>query len=135
MGASSQTAATTRALYDAELIASSGAWAKEARLSASKRAQSQGLPQRRDEYWKYTRPDVFVASSVAIEAQIRPEIGLFTDQAKTEIAFENGILAVEISARGWQSARSRVSRMRPTLDLHWVAGCLRQARAGGAKPG
>ncbi len=69
-------------MNDAELISSSGAWAKEARQSASERAQSQGLPQRRDEYWKYTRPDVFVAGSVELEAQISPEIGLFTESSQ-----------------------------------------------------
>ena len=133
MGASSQTAATTRALYDAELIASSGAWAKEARLSASKRAQSQGLPQRRDEYWKYTRPDVFVASSVEIEAQIRPEIGLFMDQAKTEIAFENAILASNSLP---EAANCSIESLADAakLDLHWVRDIYGKLELAGQNP-
>ncbi len=66
MGMPSPNAVTTRAMKDAEIISRSGAWAKEARQSASERAQSQGLPKRRDEYWKYTRPAVFVAGSVVV---------------------------------------------------------------------
>ncbi|MBT4244206.1 MAG: Fe-S cluster assembly protein SufD, partial [Planktomarina temperata] len=50
MAASSQKTLPTRALRDADLIDGSGAWAKEARLTASDRAQAAGLPQRRDEY-------------------------------------------------------------------------------------
>ena len=60
MAASSQNTSSRRALRDAQLIDSSGAWAKEARTAASDRAQAAGLPQRRDEYWKYTRPDARV---------------------------------------------------------------------------
>ena len=133
MGASSRTAATTRALYDAELIASSGAWAKEARLSASKRAQSQGLPQRRDEYWKYTRPDVFVAGSVAVEAQIRPEIDLFTDHAKTEIAFENAILVPDSLP---EAANCSIESLADAakLDLHWVRDIYGKLELAGQNP-
>ena len=66
MVASSPKLISDRALHDAELISNSGAWAKSTRQSASARAQEQGLPQRRDEYWKYTRPDLFVQKNVAL---------------------------------------------------------------------
>ena len=77
MAASSQQTLPTRALRDADLIDGSGAWAKEARLTASDRAQAAGLPQRRDEYWKYTRPDAFVQADVTLQASLRSSLGLF----------------------------------------------------------
>ena len=133
MGVSVPTAATTRALHDAELIACSGAWAKEARQSASERAKSQGLPQRRDEYWKYTRPDVFVAGSVAVEAQIRPEIDLFTDHTKTEIAFENAILGPDSLP---ESANCSIESLAEAakLDLHWVRDIYGKLESAGQNP-
>jgi hypothetical protein len=74
MAAPSQQKRTTRALRDAPLIDSSGAWAKEARMMASDRAQASGLPQRRDEYWKYTRPDAFVQADVTLHASQRSSL-------------------------------------------------------------
>jgi Fe-S cluster assembly protein SufD len=71
MAASSQNTSSSRALRDVQLIDSSGAWAKEARTAASDRAQAAGLPQRRDEYWKYTRPDAFVQADVTLQASLR----------------------------------------------------------------
>jgi len=37
-----------------------GGWTDTARKDALARVQTMGLPQRRDEYWKYTRPDMLV---------------------------------------------------------------------------
>ena len=34
-----------------------GGWAQAAREDALARVQAMGLPNARDEYWKYTRPD------------------------------------------------------------------------------
>ena len=133
MGVSVPTAATTRALHDAELIACSGAWAKEARQSASERAKSQGLPQRRDEYWKYTRPDVFVAGSVAVEAQIRPEIDLFTDHTKTEIAFENAILGPDSLPEAANCSIESLAEA-AKLDLHWVRDIYGKLESAGQNP-
>ena len=133
MGVSVPTAATTRALHDAELIACSGAWAKEARQSASERAESQGLPQRRDEYWKYTRPDVFVAGSVAVEAQIRPEIDLFTDHTKTEIAFENAILGPDSLPEAANCSIESLAEA-AKLDLHWVRDIYGKLESAGQNP-
>ncbi|MDG2404697.1 MAG: Fe-S cluster assembly protein SufD, partial [Paracoccaceae bacterium] len=37
-------------------------WSDAARQAALTRVRSQGLPTRRDEYWKYTHPDGFVVA-------------------------------------------------------------------------
>jgi len=41
----------------ASLSMPEGTWAASARNDALARLRSMGLPQRRDEYWKYTRQD------------------------------------------------------------------------------
>ena len=41
----------------ASLSMPQGGWAQTAREDALARVRSMGLPQRRDEYWKFTRPD------------------------------------------------------------------------------
>jgi Fe-S cluster assembly protein SufD len=74
MAAFSQNTSSNRAVRDAQLIESSGAWAKEARMAASERAQAAGLPQRRDEYWKYTRPDAFVQADVPLKASLHKSL-------------------------------------------------------------
>ena len=43
-------------------------------MMASDRAQASGLPQRRDEYWKYTRPDAFVQADVTLHASQRSSL-------------------------------------------------------------
>ena len=50
------------------LLATSGQWFKNARLAAAERVESQGLPQRRDEYWGYTQPDAFLQKKIDKES-------------------------------------------------------------------
>ena len=100
MAASSQQTLPTRALRDADLIDGSGAWAKEARLTASDRAQAAGLPQRRDEYWKYTRPDAFVQADVTLQASLRSSLGLFDQRNTISVTFEDGKIQADDA---WQS--------------------------------
>ena len=90
MAASSQNTSSSRALRDAQLIDSSGAWAKEARIAASDRAQAAGLPQRRDEYWKYTRPDAFVQADVTLQASLRRSLEIFDQRTTVLVTFEDG---------------------------------------------
>ena len=68
---------TKRVVHNDRLVENSGAWAKEARQAASVRVLNQGLPERRDEYWKYTRPDTFVQNMVTLETQSTPNIDIF----------------------------------------------------------
>ena len=133
MVASSPKVISDRALHDAELISNSGAWAKNARQLASERAQEQGLPQRRDEYWKYTRPDVFVQKNVALIPQACPEIGIFADQMKTEIVFENAKLATHHLPEIDNCKIESLSNA-STLDLHWVQDIYGKLELAGQKP-
>ena len=133
MAVSSQKTSSTRALTDSELTDSSGAWAREARMTASKRAQAAGLPQRRDEYWKYTRPDAFVQADVTLQASLRTSLGLFDRRTTVSVGFGDGkIQAAALPSAVHCTLESLASAS--VLDLHWardVYGCL---EAAGQKP-
>jgi Fe-S cluster assembly protein SufD len=133
MAAPSQQKRTTRALRDASLIDSSGAWAKEARMMASDRAQSSGLPQRRDEYWKYTRPDAFVQADVTLHASQRSSLGLFDQRATISVAFEDGqIQAAPLPSAAHCTLESLSAAA--DLDLHWARDIYGHLEAAGQKP-
>ena len=118
MAASSQQTLPTRALRDADLIDGSGAWAKEARLMASDRAQAAGLPQRRDEYWKYTRPDAFVQADVTLQASLRSSLGLFDQRNTISVTFEDGkIQAAALPNAAQCTLESLASTSAPTSSV------------------
>ena len=60
---------TTEARLAELSLPTGGTWASAARQDALARVKSMGLPTRRDEYWKYTRPDDLTAA-VAPEAKL-----------------------------------------------------------------
>ena len=70
----------------------------EARQAALARVRAMGLPQRRDEYWKYTRPDTLVQVK-ALTAAIfdAEETPLFDDIDRLKIYFVDGVFSPELS--------------------------------------
>ena len=64
----------------AGLTLPAGGWSDAARKDALSRVQMMGLPNRRDEYWKYTRPDT-LTQAVAVPAALfhNDEAALFDD--------------------------------------------------------
>ena len=133
MAASSQQTLPTRALRDADRIDGSGAWAKEARLTASDRAQAAGLPQRRDEYWKYTRPDAFVQADVTLQASLRSSLGLFDQRNTISVTFEDGKIQAAALPNAAQctlflrSYATRSNPMRSTFSRHTANAFVRLA--------
>ena len=69
-----------------------------ARKSAQARLQAMGLPQRRDEYWKYTRPDLLTTDDVApAELLILDEAPLFDTVDRLKIVFVDGVFDADAS--------------------------------------
>lgn len=69
-----------------------------ARKSALGRLAEMGLPQRRDEYWKYTRPDLLTTGEVAPAAMlILDEAPLFEAVDRLKIVFVDGVFAADAS--------------------------------------
>jgi Fe-S cluster assembly protein SufD len=58
-------------------------WTIPARQAALARLRSMGVPQRRDEYWKFTRPDTLIAPAAPEAALFDPqETPLFSDRER-----------------------------------------------------
>ncbi|GAA6192542.1 SufD family Fe-S cluster assembly protein [Phaeobacter sp. NW0010-22] len=71
---------------------------RAAREAAVARVRKMGLPDRRDEYWKYTRPDTLV-QPVAPEAAVfeHDEAMMFSTFDRLKIVFVDGIFDPEVS--------------------------------------
>lgn len=69
-----------------------------ARTAAQARLQAMGLPQRRDEYWKYTRPDLLTTQDVAPATRlILDEAPLFDTVERLKIVFVDGVFDAQAS--------------------------------------
>ena len=75
-----------------------GGWTAEARAAALARLQSQGLPGRRDEYWRYTRPDTLTAATAPIAVpEQHDEDGVFDHLDELKIVFVDGVFDPQAS--------------------------------------
>ncbi len=69
-----------------------------ARKSALARLEAMGLPQRRDEYWKYTRPDLLTTDDVAPAALLNlDEAPMFDTVERLKIVFVDGVFDADAS--------------------------------------
>ena len=97
MAAPDRRQALTEALLDTLELPTAGC-TEVARRAALARVRSLGLPQRRDEYWKYTRPDTFLSVDVPPAALFDNEEGLlFADFDRLKIVFVDGIFDADAS--------------------------------------
>ncbi|MEO1364967.1 MAG: Fe-S cluster assembly protein SufD, partial [Pseudomonadota bacterium] len=68
------------------------AWSRPARDAAVSRVEQMQLPERRDEYWKYTRPDTLVQPDAPHAALFHNDEGpLFDDMDRLKIVFVDGV--------------------------------------------
>jgi Fe-S cluster assembly protein SufD len=97
-------------------------WSAPARADALSRLRAMGLPQRRDEYWKFTRPDT-------LNAPIAPEAALFaTDETpvfgsfdRVKIVFVDGVFDADASD-DLALEGVRIERLAEIaeMDIHWA---------------
>ncbi|EKE43516.1 protein SufD [Oceaniovalibus guishaninsula JLT2003] len=115
----------------------SGGWTLPAREDALTRLGAMGLPQRRDEYWRFTDPAAFNAVEVA-EAepfQNDDETPLFNELKPIEITFVDGVLDPQarddLRHEGLQVAflSSAVE-----TDIHWARKVFGRLEAAGQVP-
>ena len=79
-------------------LPSGAGWAKAARESALARVVAMGLPDRRDEYWKFTRPDTLVQPVAPEAALFDPhETPIFDTLDRLRIVFVDGVFDPEAS--------------------------------------
>jgi len=98
-----------------------GAWAKQARDAALARVETTGLPQRRDEYWKFTNPTSLLPASPAQAAIFEhSEASIFEAAEALKIVFVDGVF--DASASDDLSAENvaieRLAEISQS-DIHW----------------
>lgn len=99
-----------------------GGWAEAARADALSRVQDAGLPSRRDEYWKYTRPDTLVQADVVPATMfVSDETPLFDDIDRLKIVFVDGVFDADasddLSLEGVEITRLADAE---SSDIHWA---------------
>ncbi|MEP1612625.1 MAG: Fe-S cluster assembly protein SufD [Roseobacter sp.] len=105
----------------ATLILPEGGWSDAARKDAQARVKSTGLPDRRDEYWRYTRPDTLTqASAVPAAVFNSDEEAIFAGVDCLNVVFVDGVFDVDASddlaLEGVKVERLATA----TTDLHWA---------------
>jgi len=126
----------TEARIAALTLPEGGEWATKARAEALERVRAMGLPGRRDEYWKYTRPDTLVDASAPnaalFDAQEDP---IFGEIDRLKIVFVDG--AFDADASDDLSLEGIViDRLAETAgsDIHWAKDLYGQLETAGQTP-
>ncbi|MDT8328330.1 MAG: Fe-S cluster assembly protein SufD, partial [Roseovarius sp.] len=104
-------------------IVQGGTWATAARGAALDRLRAMGLPERRDEYWKFTRPDSLVQAEAPKAALFdngdEPEV--FGGVERLKIVFVDGVFDPEASD-DLTLEGVRIERLAQAAqsDIHWA---------------
>jgi Fe-S cluster assembly protein SufD len=96
-------------------------WSVAAREDALSRLRQMGLPERRDEYWKFTRPDDLTAAQAPTAAVFEnDEAPLFDGMDRLKVVFVDGVFDADasddLSLEGISIERLATS----DSDLHWA---------------
>ncbi|MEX0318356.1 MAG: Fe-S cluster assembly protein SufD [Ruegeria sp.] len=109
---------------------------KPAREAALARVREMGLPSRRDEYWKYTRPDTLVEPQ-AIRAAVfeHDEKPMFDGQDRLRIVFVDGVFDAEASD-DLSLEGVKIDRLEDICckDIHWAKDLYGELEARGHTP-
>ena len=133
MAFSSSSDIAKKLCLDEGLSANSGQWIENARMSAAKRVEDQGLPKRRDEYWNYTKPDAFLQKKIGKDSVKNKIFDIFSSDLSTIINYKDGVLKEKIlpvipgcSIESLQDAAK--------LDAHWAGAVFGVLEAAGQIP-
>ncbi len=106
-------------------------WATEIRRDAYSRLTTVGLPQRRDEYWRFTNPADLLAPE-ATPAEIALDAPGFDDVDALRVVFTDGEFdadaSSDLSAEGLEIERLATA---VTKDIHWIKGLFGTLEATG----
>ncbi len=117
-------------------VATTG-WTAPARDRALSRLRAMGLPGRRDEYWKFTRPDSLNAPSAPAAAVFLDpnETPVYGDIDRLEIVFVDGVFDAERSG-DLSMAGLEIERLADVADrdIHWARDIYGALEAKGQTP-
>jgi len=122
MAAAQKKTDATEARLGALAIPSGAAWATKARADALARVRAMGLPDRRDEYWKFTRPDTLVQAGAPRAALFDAgEAPVFGGVERVCIVFVDGVFDAgqsdDLSLEGVSIERLSDAAQ---ADIHWA---------------
>ena len=110
-------------------------WSNAARTDAAKRLAQMGLPTRRDEYWKYTRPDTLTQATPMSAAVFKnDEAPLFGAMDRLKIVFVDGVFDAEASDDLALEGLSIERLATADSDLHWARDLYGVLEANGQTP-
>ena len=112
-----------------------GGWSMAARTEALARLRSMGLPSRRDEYWKYTRPDTLTqvgATNAAVLAT--DEAPVFGEIDTLQIVFVDGVFDEAASADLTLEGITIERLAAANADIHWAKGLYGALETNGQTP-
>lgn len=125
----------TEARVSAMSLPAGPGWLSEAREDALARLRAMGLPGRRDEYWKYTRPDTLANPEVTPAALFSAdEATVFNDVDRLRIVFVDGVFDAEASD-DLEAEGIEISRLADIdADIHWAKGLYGVLETNGQSP-
>ena len=110
-------------------------WSRTAREDALSRVTTMGLPQRRDEYWKYTRPDTLTAETDQSAALLNTdEAPLFEGMDRLKLVFVDGVFDADASDDLSEEGLEIELLSEASGDLHWARDLYGTLEARGQKP-
>ncbi|MDO6585031.1 SufD family Fe-S cluster assembly protein [Salipiger sp. 1_MG-2023] len=109
-------------------------WAAPARADALARLRVMGLPGARDEYWKYTRPEMLTAVEAPVaEVFAAEETPVFGTVDRLKIVFTDGVFDAEasddLSLEGVE-----IARLADSADIHWAKDLYGALETAGQTP-
>ncbi len=113
-----------------------GEWATKARTEALARVRAMGLPGRRDEYWKYTRPDSLVQPAAPAAAIFEhDEAPMYDGIDRLKIVFVDGVFDAEASD-DLEMTGLEIERLQTAskADIHWAREVYGVLEARGQDP-
>ena len=113
-----------------------GAWSRSARSAALSRLEAMGLPQRRDEYWRFTDPTTLTSPEPSSAAPMHDDEGpAFAEVGAHRLVFVDGRFDAQASDAGAIEGLEieRLSEA-ASRDLHWAQGLYGALEAEGQKP-
>ena len=126
----------TEARLSSMSLPSSKGWLGKAREDALSRVRLMGLPSRRDEYWKYTRPDTLVQADAPKAALFNiGEAPVFSGIDRLHLIFVDGVFDPEASDDLELSGVSvELLSQVGDKDIHWATGLYGSLEQDGQSP-
>ncbi|MEL7345151.1 MAG: Fe-S cluster assembly protein SufD [Pseudomonadota bacterium] len=111
-------------------------WANEARADALARVRAMGLPGRRDEYWKFTRPDALNTALPIPAAKFEnDEVPIFSAIDRLTLVFVDGVFSEALSDP-LEGTGIEITRLATATqsDIHWARDVFGHLEASGQDP-